>query len=48
MKYWQREKEPKGMKILEVIAKIMFDVRWLFTFVILSIIIKDLRNWIMI
>jgi len=46
MKYWQREKEPKVMKVLEVIAKVMFDVRWLFAFVMVSIIIKDLRTWL--
>ena len=46
MKYW-REKETKTMKVLEAVAKGMFDIRWIFSLFILFIFIKDLRNWIM-
>tara|TARA_X000001382_G_scaffold373_1_gene535 strand:- start:10981 stop:11124 length:144 start_codon:yes stop_codon:yes gene_type:complete len=46
MKYW-REKETKTMKVLGVVAKGMFDIRWIFSLFILFIFIKDLRNWIM-
>lgn len=39
-------KRPKWEKPLGVLAKLMFDARWIFMFVILNILVKEFTTWI--